>query len=245
MRERESRLEKRGRGHRRRGKHPAGACEAERRRDPHVLGMVHGRVEGDDSGEELRVIDRPSERDDPAPVVPERDDRAVERESLGEVGEIFYALRQRPRRAGARRESHIELVDGDHAPGRVSGLRGTERFRHQATPEVRPGRVAVHGQDRADRFHPDPLEFARRVEVMPLAQRIRVSFGNEGGAAAADIETRQARKHPLPGVVHQATSIMAVLRPEPTPMSSTRSPLRRLACSSTSVMGTEAGPMLP
>ena len=44
---------------------------------------------------------------------------------------------------------------------------------------------------------------------------------------------------------HQTSSIIAVLRPDPTPINSTRSPLLSRSASSASVIGMDAGPTLP
>ena len=70
------------------------------------------------------------------------------------------------------------------------------------------------------------------------------------GASAAEVEGTRTRAepcrvHPGEGLVHQASSIMAVFSPEPTPMHSTRSPGRSVAASWERVIGSEAGPTLP
>ena len=249
--ERERRLEERRRGDRRRCEHPAGAGEPQRRRDGHALRVVHRGVEQRDPGEQLRVVDRPAQRDHAAPVVPEGDDRTFEAQRIRQRTEVEHALRERAVRAGALREAHLELVDGDDAPGGSPLAGGHHRRAGDGPPQVGPHGVAVHGEDRAGDRHAEALELTTRVEHVPLKgdPRIRPPARHAQQAAPARLEARHAsgrqRRGRGGGRSHQASSIMAVLRPEPTPMSSTRSPRFRVACSSASVIGMDAGPTLP
>ncbi len=83
--------------------------------------MVHGGVQRHDRRETVAVLDGPAERDGPAPVVSERDDRTADAEFGDERVEVGDPLRQRPAQRSALREAHLELIDGDDAP------RGTPR----------------------------------------------------------------------------------------------------------------------
>ncbi len=193
------------------------------------------------------MIDRPAEGDHPAPVVTEGDHRCVEGQRFGEGSEVGDALRERTMRPGAIGEAHVELVDRDHAPRGFAGLRGAHGLGHESTPEVRPRRVAVHGENRADDGDAESRELVAGVEAMPGARppRIHTPARHRDDTAEPWIESGKTWRGKRGARSHQASSIMAVFRPEPTPISSTRSPFLSVACSSTRVIGIDAGPTLP
>jgi hypothetical protein len=130
---------------------------------------VHGRVEQHHAGEQLGVVDGPAERNEAAPVVPEGEHGTLEAEGVGQGSQVAHALGERTVHTGALREAHVELVDGDHAPGGgpLGGIRcgaGDE-----VAPQVRPGRVAVHTQDGADGLRAEFGELGAVVEQVPGA----------------------------------------------------------------------------
>ena len=96
--------------------------------------MVDGGVEHRHTREQLGVIDRPTEGDDAAPVMPERDDGAFEPEVVGEGRKVGDALSEWAVDAGALRESHVEMIDGDDSPGGRACRRGLDRRRDHLSP---------------------------------------------------------------------------------------------------------------
>ncbi|CPU66624.1 Uncharacterised protein [Mycobacteroides abscessus] len=232
--------------------HGPGEREAQRRGHRGAVGLVHGRVEQRDTDEEVGVVDGPAEGDDAAPVVAEGDDRPGETEGVGEGAQVGDAAGERAVLARAGGEPHLELVDGDDAPRRAATPGGGDGVGHEPPPQVGPRRVAVHGQHRADGRDAVPLELRTGVEVVPgrapgVAQHVavpRVQARQPVRDGAGGAQEGIGRGHEG-GPGHQASSSIAVLMPEPTPMSSTRSPALSVSCSSTSVIGTDAGPTLP
>jgi hypothetical protein len=176
VRERERGGEEAGRAARGRVVDPRGEREPQRPRDGHALLLVHGRVQRHDPGEHVAVAERPAEADDAAPVVAERDDAtrgagSRQPELVGERLQVVEPDGQRARDARAFGEAHVELVDGDHAPGRPRRipLGARQRLRRDAPPQVRPGRVAVHAQDRAGDGCARGREPLPRVDEVPAA----------------------------------------------------------------------------
>ncbi len=174
VRERERGGEEAGRAARGGVVDPGGERQAQRPWDGHALLLVHGRVERHDPGEHAAVAERPAEADHAAPVVAERDHgrrraRSREPQLVGERLQVVEPHRQRARHARALGEAHVELVDGDHAPGRPGRipLGARERLRRDAPPEERPGRVAVNAQDRARDGRARVREPLPRVEQVP------------------------------------------------------------------------------
>ena len=243
----ERRVEERARGDRRGPEDRPRAGDAQGSGNGHVARMVDRRVEEHDPRDRCRMIDRPAEGDHPAPIVTEGDHGCVEGERFGERSQVGDALSERPMRPGAIGVAHVELIDGDHAPRRLARLGGADGLGHEVTPEIRPRRVAVHREDRADHGGAEPCELVAGVEAMPAARPPRVDTPTRRGDDATEpwIESGKAWRGKRGARSHQASSIMAVFRPEPTPMSSTRSPFLRVACSSTRVIGIDAGPTLP
>src|SRR5580704_10279006 len=98
------------------------------------------------------MVDGPAEGDHPAPIVAKCDHRSVESDRIGEVGEIADSAGERSALAGALREAHFELIDGDYPPGLGSGTRRVRCRRDELAPQIRPGGIAVHAEYGADRF---------------------------------------------------------------------------------------------
>ncbi len=175
--------------------------------------------------------------------MPDGDDRSFEAERVGQRSQIGDPVREAPNPAGALGEAHFELVDGDDppcGPGAVR-LRSIRSIRDQAAPQVRPGGVAVNAEQRADRHDARRVECGTGIEQMPL--------GAPSGDDAREIRRQSGQAGRRKGCPHahayQAISSIEVFSPEPTPMSSTRSPERSDAASCARVIGIEAGPMLP
>ena len=104
----------------------------------------NARVGEHDAAHALSMLECPAESDRPAPVVRREDDRAVDRERVEDASEIVDSLRERPR-AGALRKPHRDLIDREHAvPVAEAPM--------ERAPEKRPGRVAVHADDRQRRL---------------------------------------------------------------------------------------------
>ena len=114
------------------------ASEADRQRHPTRRHRDSG-VGEQDAQHLLVVLERPAERDRPSPVVRGHDDRSLDVERIEDPAEIVDPLRVHPR-AGALREPHRDLVDGDHAVAVAEAL--VER-----APHHRPRRVAVDADD--------------------------------------------------------------------------------------------------
>jgi hypothetical protein len=202
------------------------------------------------------MLGGPAEGDDAAPVVTEGDDGTGQAECVGEGCEVGDPLFERAGDLGPLGPAHLELVDGDDAPGGPAGVGLLDGPGDERAPEVRPGRVAVNGEDGADRFDAGVAERLGGVEVVPVPRHavvgqatgdvdaVRVprgEAGQTGGAHAhrpqADVRGDRARYH--------ASSMRPVFNPEPTPMRRTRSPLFRVDCWSARVIGMDAGPTLP
>ena len=205
---------------------------------------VDGRVREDEPREHVGVRERPAGDDDAAPVVPERDDPVTEVELVGERPEIADAIGDVPDGAGPLRPAHLELVDRDHAPAGLAGPRPRQGGGGDAPPEVAPGRVAVHGEDRADRLDPEPRELAAGVEQVVHHEPARGGVVHRDETRPRGVEPRQAGwRQGRRG--HHASSSIEVLMPLPMPQSSTRSPLCSFSDSCASVIGMEADPTFP
>ena len=228
--QREGRVEEGGRLHGRGGEHAPRSRHPQRCGDRAAVGMMDGGVERDHPGELVGMIDRPPERDHAAPVVPQGHHRSVEADRVGEGAEVGHTLLERAGEVGAVGESHLELVDGDHAPRRFAALGPPHRLVGDAPPVERPRRVAVHREDGADGHGAEIGQPVCGVQMVPRARAARVGedAGNLEGAPEAVVEPADGGKGGLGARDHQASSIIAVFRPDPTPIRSTRSPRERL-----------------
>ena len=200
------------------------------RRDGRAGGLVDGGVGQHDPGELLRMCQGPAEADHAAPVVADGDDRPVQPERGGEVAQVVDPVRQAPERAGALGEAHVQLVHRHHTP-RMGGV-GTGR--QQGPPQVGPRRVAVHAQQGAGRRQAAAGELGTVVEQMPAAHGAGLIRGR-GGRHIDFARPFGVDAGPVGG--YQTISTMAVFRPEPTPMHSTRSPVPRVCASAARVIG--------
>ena len=151
----------------------------------------------------VAVPDGPAQRHRPAPVVPGRHHRPVDAQRVEHGVEVVHPLRQRARHTPLR-EPHPELVDGHHPPAR--------RRRDEPPPQVRPRRVAVDAHQRALLGRAD-------VQHVPL---VPAGVGDQPrpGRIQAGQPGRRER-----GAGHQTSSVQHPFRPDPTPISSTRSPV--------------------
>lgn len=115
-------------------------------------------------------------------------------------------------------------------------------------PQVRPGRVAVEGEDRAGRletFGAQHLEGVEDVEGMrPILARSLDDPG-PGGVPPGSFGEPEPAVQEISLNLYHSISVIAVLSPDPTPMHRMRSPGLRLEASRLSVIGREAGPTLP
>ena len=178
-----------------------------------------GRRQGDagvreqDPTQALPVRERPAERDRPAPVVGGEDDRAFDGECVENAAEVVDPLRERSR-AGALREAHRDVVDGEHA------IAVTEATVERA-PEQRPRRVAVHADDGQRRVEP-----VGRRAIEGVHPRDTVGERHREASRPGRLDS-QAPESPRiePGPRgHQMISATLALRPDPMPMQRTRSP---------------------
>ena len=122
--------------------------QADQRRAEVAGRLGHGGVADDDPPQLVAMGQRPPQREDPAPVVTDRDDRSGDSHGLGEVTEVGDPLRDRALGVEPLGEPHPEVVGCHHAP--TCGRRGD-----QSPPQVGPRRVAVHAQQGpVDGLHP-------------------------------------------------------------------------------------------
>ena len=250
-----------------RRQHGSGQGRAQRCGHRGILGLVDGRVEADGRGHAVGVPGRPAEREDAAPVVTDRHDRVGVGPGGGHLGEqigddgieIGDAIGDATHLGGFRGghrgmgqsfgEAHLELVGGDEPPGAGARLCGIDGGAGQPTPQIRPGRIAVEGDDRARRLHTGCGQGGQCVEHMELMRPVggsRLDDSGPGGVPLGQLRGNRGRPCRIfhEGFYH-SISVMAVLRPEPTPMHRMRSPGLRLSASRDRVMGREAGPTLP
>ncbi len=189
-----------------------------------------------------------SRRDGPAlghgtaPVVAHHDDRALDGQRVDDVAEVGHT-RGVAAVAEAFGVAHAELVDSDHP------MPGVEPGEHLA-PQVAPGGVAVHAHD----GRPRGLTCRGRggsVEHMPamcaavVARDVDQARPGRVDAPSPELlGGGQLGRHDA-ARAHHTSSVKLVLRPEPMPMQSTRSPGFRSASTLASVIGIAAGPTLP
>ena len=211
-----------------RRQHGAGERGPQRGRERCVLGLVDGGVEADRGRDPVGVPGRPPEREDTAPVMADRHDGML-RPRLGGVGcgtagrlgeegcddgiEIGDALGDAAHLGAVRGrqavmgqtlgEPHVELVGGDEPPRAPTGARGFDGGRGEATPQKRPRRIAVEGEDRAGRFDPLGAQGRQRVEDV---ERMRVVAGvdlDDPGPRGIPFGQRRGKGGRPSGMVHR------------------------------------------
>ena len=114
---------------------------------------VHCGVCQDNGGELLPVPGGPAEGDDPTPVVTHADNRPGQGEGVSKVTQVSNSVLEAAKSACPLGEAHIQLVNGNDAPGTASGKGGRGGCPgQQGAPQIGPGGVAVHAQQRAHRL---------------------------------------------------------------------------------------------
>ena len=147
-----------------------------------------------DAGQQLAVPSGPTEQ---RPVRPSRGRRRPPAQSMpsavGQPTEVVDPLGQRPRPVQAFRPAHAELVGRDHPPaGRGGG--------QEPAPQVGPGRVAVHAEQRAGRRARTPLSSTCQVagpvgvDTSTSARPGRVQAGQRRTAERAQRGGRVTRR---------------------------------------------------
>ena len=214
----------------------AGSGEADQARRAPTSRHRNARVAEHEAADPVGVGGSPSERDRATPVVGGEHDGPVDAERGDHVVEIADPLGIAPAR-DAVGEAHPQLIDGDDA---VPVAEPSQK----AAPEVRPCRIAVHAHDGGERLARAALQH------VPHSGNA-VAAGNRDQTRPIRIHTpatkllrrRQIRSaHPRS---HQTSSVKLVLRPDPMPMHSTRSPGSMSAATPARVIGIAAGPTLP
>ena len=146
-------------------------------------------------------------------------------------------------------EAHVELVGGDEAPHASPGSCCVHARLGQMAPQVRPGRVAVEGEDRAGRFEPFGAQHLEGVENVEGMRPILGDCLDDSGPGGVPLRAASGESEPAVQEIslnlYHSISVIAVLSPDPTPMHRMRSPGLRLDASRLSVIGRDAGPTLP
>jgi hypothetical protein len=188
------------------------------------------------------VAQHPTQRNRPTPIMRCRDHRPGDVECVDEVGKVVDPLCEAPP-LGSLGQAHAQLVDGDDAV--AIGKLGEE-----AAPRERPGRVAVHAQDRAcGRLR--RMTGVEHVPAVALTTRCHIDKPRPRGIdpeCPPLVGRWRRRLRVRPGSTHrrhQSSSVKLMFRPEPTPMHSTRSPTLMDGAAPASVIGIAAGPTLP
>ena len=197
---------------------------ARRHRDPGV--------DQDHADEFVESAHCPSHDDGTAPVVTHQDHGSGDPEGLHHVAEITD-----PRGVGTQCRpfgiAHAELIDRDHAIP-------IARRREHTAPQVRPGRVAVHADDRRSRC------LGRALEHVPAPTGAVVPHHvDEAGPRRVDSPAAPLRMGRRRRGRHHTISVKLVFSPDPMPMHNTRSPALNSSWTPARVMGMAAGPTLP
>jgi hypothetical protein len=100
---------------------------------------MDSRVHEHDATELLLVAQSPAKRDRATPVMSDSDHTTRQLQFVRQRAQVIDPLGQTPNPAGALRESHIKMIDGDHA-------NILWRLSNQVTPEIGPRRVPVDTQ---------------------------------------------------------------------------------------------------
>ena len=169
--------------------------------------VVHRGVGQQHAREKVAVLQGPAKGNEAAPIVGEGHDRLVgliQAQGLRKVAQVCDAVLQAAALAlqvqvGALREAHVNLVDRHHAP---RGALVHVRIQHGA-PQVRPGRVAVHAQNRADGLQAAFGEHRQVVQVVPAARvrLLRPPLNGGGGGHLQPVGVARVHARPLLRVV--------------------------------------------
>ena len=148
------------------------------------------------------MLQRPAEGHQATPVVGEGHDRLIgliQTERLREVTQVGNTVLQTAAltlqiQVGALRITHINLINRHHTP------RGTlvhARIQH-GTPQVRPGRVTVHAQNRANRLQTLLDQHRKVIQVVPAARASLLRPQLNGGSGGHLQKVGVARVHARP-----------------------------------------------
>ena len=169
--------------------------------------MVDRGVRQHHARKNLTMLQRPTKGHQPTPVMGEGHDRLIgliQTQRLREITQVSDTVGQGAAltlqiQVGALRITHINLINRNHTP------RGTlihARIQH-GTPQVRPGRVTVHAQDRANRLQTLLDQHRKVIQVVPAARAslLRPLLNGGGGGHLQKVGVARVHARPFLRVV--------------------------------------------
>ena len=150
----------------------------------------------------LTMLQRPTKGHQPTPVMGEGHDRLIgliQAERLREITQVSNTVGQGAAltlqiQVGALRITHINLINRNHTP---RGALIHARIQH-GTPQVRPGRVTVHAQNRANRLQTLLDQHRKVIQVVPAARASLLCPLLNGGGGGHLQKVGVARVHARP-----------------------------------------------
>ena len=164
--------------------------------------MVDRGVRQHHARKNLAMLQRPTKGHQPTPVMGEGHERLIgliQTERLREITQVSDTVGQGAAltlqiQVGALRITHINLINRNHTP---RGALIHARIQH-STPQVRPGRVAVHAQDRANRLQTLLDQHRKVIQVVPAARASLLRPLLNGGGGGHLQKVGVARVHARP-----------------------------------------------
>ena len=164
--------------------------------------MVDRGVRQHHARKNLTMLQRPTKGHQPTPVMGEGHERLIgliQTERLREITQVSDTVGQGAAltlqiQVGALRITHINLINRNHTPW---GALIHARIQH-GTPQVRPGRVTVHAQDRANRLQTLLDQHRKVIQVMPAARTSLLRPQLNGGGGGHLQKVGVARVHARP-----------------------------------------------
>ena len=164
--------------------------------------MVDRGVRQHHARKNLTMLQRPTKRHQPTPVVGEGHDRLIgliQTQRLREITQVRDTVGQGAAltlqiQVGALRITHINLINCNHTP---RGALIHARIQH-GTPQVRPGRVTVHAQNRANRLQTLLDQHRKVIQVVPAARASLLRPQLNGGGGGHLQKVGVARVHARP-----------------------------------------------
>ena len=164
--------------------------------------MVDRGVRQHHARKNLTMLQRPTEGHQATPVVSEGHDRLVgliQTERLREITQVSDTVLQAAAltlqiQVSALRIAHINLINRNHTP---RGALIHARIQH-GTPQVRPGRVTVHAQNRANRLQTLLDQHRKVIQVVPAARASLLRPLLNGGGGGHLQKVGVARVHARP-----------------------------------------------
>ena len=164
--------------------------------------MVDRGVRQHHARKNLTMLQRPTKGHQPTPVMGEGHERLIgliQTERLREITQVSDTVGQGAAltlqiQVGALRITHINLINRNHTPW---GALIHARIQH-GTPQVRPGRVTVHAQDRANRFQTLLDQHRKVIQVVPAARASLLRPLLNGGGGGHLQKVGVARVHARP-----------------------------------------------